>query len=956
VTEQNHDGLKQQLINAIDVVDFIRTNGYPNWSGNEQEKIECPLAATRHEKGDDSSASLSINPNTGAFNCFGCGWKGTSIVGYATDVLYKGKFNTALAVLYSQYVRKTISIDVVNAMHKYLTARPGLMQKIAATRGWNEETIRRLKIGWSTDAKRTYIPIFNLEGYCVDVRLHDTLYRAALVEGKRVPCKGLSGSRTGDFYPLSPAINPFASQEVWLLEGEPDTVLGTQDGLNCVTITGGAGAWKSLDHERLKALASKDVIVCLDNDKAGQEAAKILSERLTAVGVHSLKNVVVPDGKDLSDYFLKHGGSGQTLKQYAIGTEYLIKPTKRSVQTIPLSETSRAEYVGKFVKSSVIISGKAQAPQAVPEVLRLSCKTDEYCGSCPNKHTGTSDYPVKADEPEVLNWLYCKDFARQVKDEMHLPNKCNLLAEVVKWQNIEQVTLIPALSTSKQADEGGYSVRRGYYIGHGVEANATYEIRAMPTVHPKTKESVLLIDSAVGTHDSVSQFRLSTQEIKHLKELFSDDPMKVIKDICKMLSLNHTHIYGRWDIHAAVDLVFHSPRDFSFADTQLPKGSMELLVFGDTRCGKGQVAEGLTRFYDLGQVISGENASFMGLCGGAQKAGDNFQLSWGAIPINHGRLVVIDEFSGLDDTVLGRLSRVRSEGIAEINKGGINTRTRANSRLVWIANPHKGREVSSYVNGVSAIMELVGTNEDVARFDLAVVVMKGEVNVDEINKIHIDQVKSKYTQEDLRKVVLWAWSRKPEHVVFTRQATDYILSAANQLAGMYSATIPLIQGENARFKIAKIAAAIAARCFATEDGTYLRVTERHSRLAVSLIQHFYSRPSMGYRQFSAIEMGSKTLVDEHIIDEFFDNWPIDIRNILIDGLMQADKFGVREVQDWCNTDANISKKFIGMFVRCQAIKQLAQGLYVKKPSFIQYLKTKKKEVPKETKRGRPKTA
>lgn len=937
------DGLKQQLIEAVDVVEFVRKHTHPDWSGNEQDKLSCPMADTRHENGDDSTPSLSINPATGAFNCYGCGWKGTSIVGYATDAVYDGNFNRALGRMFSEYIRETIPAATINNAHKRLLKKGSLVQKIAATRGWTEETIRKFRIGWDSDEKRTIIPIYNLEGMCLDIRMHDTLYRAKLVDGKRVSSKGSRTSRTGDWFPLSPSFNPFTHSEVWILEGEPDAILATQDGLNCITMTGGAGVWSGVEHERLKLFAGKDVVLCLDADKAGQEGARILSERLSAVGVHSLRNVVVPHGKDVSDFFLKYGGSAQALRQYATTAEYIIKPTKKNILTIPLSETSRAEHIGKSVRTNVIISGKADAPQAIPHRMKLTCHSAEYCASCPCKKNGEAEYFAHANDPDSLLWLHAKDPAARVKEELGLGRTCRLNVEVMEWQNLEQVTLIPALSTSSEADKGAYSTRRGYYIGHGIESNQNYEVVAIPTIHPRTKESVLLVEKAVGTYDSVSSFRLSEDEVKHLQGLFNDDPIKIIKDVCRMFAHNHTHIYGRWDVHAAVDLVFHSLKDFTFADVQLPKGSMELLVFGDTRCGKGQIAEGLVRFYDLGQVVSGENASFMGLCGGAQKAGDNFQLSWGAIPINDGRLVVIDEFSGLDQNVLGRLSRVRSEGVAEINKGGINTRTRANTRLVWMANPHKGREVASYANGVSAIMELVGTNEDVARFDLAVVVQKGEVDIATINTAHSQHVNSKYTKDDLRKVVLWAWSRRPEHVVFTRQATEYILEAANRLAEIYSATIPLVQGENVRFKIAKLSAAIAARCFATEDGTFLRVTERHAELAVSLMQRFYSKPSMGYRQFSDIEMGTKTLVDVHELDAFFTGWPKHVRSQLIDGLLSADKFGVREVQDWCDVDGMIAKKFVGQFVRCQAIKQLAQGLYVKKPAFITYLKRMKKD-------------
>tara|TARA_R110002094_G_scaffold145203_1_gene134585 strand:+ start:1364 stop:4210 length:2847 start_codon:yes stop_codon:yes gene_type:complete len=945
--DQHKDDIKQQLVQAIDVVDYIKTTTHPDWDGNEDTKLRCPMASTRHESGDDSSPSFAISPSNGAFRCYGCGWKGTSIIGYATDAVYGGRFKFALAQLFSKFIRQTIDIERIKGYHVNLLKKPRLLQRIAAKRGWTEDIIRRCKIGWDSEAKRTVIPIFNRIGYCLDVRLHDTLHRAPLVDGKRVSSKGYKVSRTGDWFPVSPITNPFKESEVWIVEGESDAIIALQDGLNCVAMTGGAGVFAAVEHDRLKAFEDKDVIVCLDNDKAGQEAAEVLTQRLTAVGVHSLKNIVVPEGNDISDFYLRHGGSAQTLKQYASNAQYLIRPRRRNVETVPLSSSSQAQYMGKTIKTNVIVSGKADAPHVIPQKLSLTCHSLEPCTNCPCKATGKSDYFVHKDDPDILDWLYTKTFDGQVKKELKLARSCQLDVEVKEWQNMEQVTLIPAMSNSRQKDEGDYSVRRGYYLGHGIESNNNYHATATPTIHPKTKESVLLLEKAAGTYDSIDKFNLKPDEVAHLKQLFSDDPKKIIKDICDMLAHNQTHIYGRWDVHAAVDLVFHSPRDFTFADVKLPKGSMELLLFGDTRCGKGQIAEGLVGYYDLGQVVSGENASFMGLCGGAQKAGDNFQLSWGAIPLNHGRLVVIDEFSGLDSATMGKLSRIRSEGVAEINKGGINSRTRANARLIWVANPDKGREVASFANGVSAIMDLIKANEDVARFDLAVVVQKGEVAIEEINTIHTKGIKSKYTKDDLRKVVLWAWSRKPDHVVFTSQATSYIFGAANKLASEYSSSIPLIQGENARFKIAKMAAAIAARCFSTEDGVFLKITERHARLGVTLINHFYKKAAMGYKQFSDIELGTRALVSIDDLDGFFNTWDAVIKTQLVDGLLTSEKFGVREMQDWCDVDANVSKKFIGTLVRCRAVKQLYGGLYVKKASFIGYLKVIKKALDKD---------
>ena len=521
-----------------------------------------------------------------------------------------------------------------------------------------------------------------------------------------------------------------------------------------------------------------------------------------------------------------------------------------------------------------------------------------------------------------------------------------MTVDVQEWQNVQAMTCIPALTDKSSHDKSTYTKQQAYYLGHGLEGNQSYRITATPTSHPRTRESVLLVTAAKNSNDSIKGYSMDTERVAQLKEVFSDDPKQTILDIAEVQAINHTRIYQRWDLHVAVDLAYHSPRDFSFGGHALPKGCLEVLLFGDTRCGKGQVAEGLARFYDLGEVVSGENASFMGLCGGATKVGDSFQLSWGAIPLNHGRLVIIDEFSGLGTDVLGKLSRVRSEGIAEINKGGINDKTLANTRLIWIANPKGGRDIASFSSGIKAIENLVGANEDIARFDLAVVVQKDEVPLEDINIINTTRVESKYTQKDLREIVLWVWSRQPEHVMFTREATEFILKAASYLAQRYSASIPLIQGENARFKLAKMAAAIAGRCFSTPDGELLKVTRRHAKLALSLFKHFYDKPSMGYFDYSRVEGASAKLEMVEELDQFFRMWTHHVRKILVDGMIEAEMFGKQELMDWCGTDGLISKKHLGLLIQSRAIRQSKMGLYTKRPVFIKYLKALKRRLDK----------
>lgn len=761
-----------------------------------------------------------------------------------------------------------------------------------------------------------------------------------------MPVVGMSGGRTGDWFPLNPLCNPFDidQEEIWLFEGEPDAILARQEGLNCVTLTGGVGVWSLIAHSKLTALRGKDVVICFDSDKPGQEGAHAAASRLVASDLQSLKNIVVPRGKDLTDYLLKHNGSMEELRRIVHRTGYLKQPKKRTFDLVPLSKASQAEYIGADVECDVLINAKYHAPHVIPRRMDVQC-IGQKCESCVcgATRTGSLEHHIPPDDPDVVDWLYTRSVELQTKQELGIPAKCKVRIKVREWQNLEHVQMIPALSHSKSQDENEYVNQAGVFTGHGIETNTPYRINCIPTIHPRSKESLLLVTRAQGSVDSIRDFKLSHQEVKDLKKLFrKKTPKQIIREICDYLAYNHTRIYERWDLHAAVDLCFHGPSDIVFCKTPLPKGSIELLLLGDTRCGKGQVAEGLVRFYDIGEVVSGENASLMGLAGGLTTVGDNFSLSWGAIPLNHGRLVVIDEFSGLSDGILGNLSRIRSEGIAEISKGGIQSKTRANTRLIWIANPRKGRAVDSFPSGVSAIMDLVRTGEDVARFDLAMVVQKGEVDIETINRGVVTETQSQYDQGSLRKVLLWVWSRTQSQVTFSRDAEEFILAASMKLANRYSSSIPLVQGENIRYKLAKLSAAVAGRCFSTDNGTNLMVLEKHARTAVSFLKHIYDKPSMGYREYSLLEQDTSELTKLDKLNGWIKTFSKDQKELLVDAMLSQQYVTLQLFMDVLNVERIVANNFIGILYRSQAVRAVEQGKYLKKPAFIKWLKKLRK--------------
>lgn len=933
--------LIDQLVEVIPKIDFIKEM-YPEWNGKSNSNVLCPFD---HDGRSDTHPSLSFNSFTGAWSCKAgsCERRGKNLVGHWIDRYYPDSFTKGLAVLYERFIGPVKSNKEIAQYRAELRARPQVIERITRERGWLYRTMENMRLGWDPKTNRVTIPIYTQEGICTDVRRHDSIRSAPAISGKRVSVLAEHRSHSGVFFPISPRINPFdvSEREIWCVEGEPDAISAWQEGINAITVTGGVVGWGHVTRDLLANFEGKDIIICFDSDSAGKKAAQALAQRLLGVGVTSLKIISVVEGNDIGEFLTQHHGTGEQLKQRAEAAQYNIAPKQRPSATVPLGRTSEAQFIGGLIETYALINGKYHTPHAVPRRIEFSC-VGEACVRCPCV-AGKGEYFVELDSPSALGWLHTKDYSKTLKSELGVSQSCIMHLKVTDWQNMEQVTLIPALRNSSKENKEAWCSREAYYIGHGIEANQSYRMEIMPVVGPRN-ESRLIIQKADNTYDSIKTFHLSEAEVRGLAITMGGSVESTIRGVCQTYARNYTRIYRRWELHAAVDLTFHSPLDFSFASTRLPKGSIELLLLGDTRCGKGQVAEGISRALDLGEVISGENTSLMGLAGGLAKGpSDSWQLTWGALPLNHGRLVILDEFSSLGTDIIGRLSRIRSEGVAEISKGGITSRTRANTRLIWIANPRGGRSVSDFSSGVEGIRDLIGAQEDIARFDLAVVVQRGEVPVEHINRADLKTVDSKFTREVLQKVVRWVWSLSPEDVNFEDGATQFILDQAIALSERYSPNIPLVQGENVRFKLAKLAAAVAGRCFSTPDGTSLVVTLEHAQFAIKFLKHCYDSEAMGYGTYSKLEKQVAELKNHRKLDTWLGQFEDGMRKTLIDGMLSMYAFRVPDLQDWTEQDGIMAKKYASILVQAHAVKMVAGKGYIKRPSFIEYLKNYEKE-------------
>lgn len=313
----------RKLLDAIDKVEFYQ-EVFDGWDG--KSNLPCPFAAERHEKGRDSNPSFVVFSDTGGTFCHACGYKANLVEFWAK---YKGiPMAKATGVLWCRYVEQTIPEEVYLSAARKLQVNKLILEKLRALRGITQATALKFHLGY--DGQRLTIPIFNEEGYCVNIRRYDLFKTNG---PKMVSWKAGFGSAR--LFPVESLRGP----TVFICEGELDAIIGCQLGVDCITPAGGALTWKV---EWSKLFKGKLVYVVPDSDQAGLQGASERLKSLSTAGVSCamLKLPEMKDGKDLTDWVVKHEGTKEKLLALA-------SALNRTGSTLPTGKvTNQAPEIG----------------------------------------------------------------------------------------------------------------------------------------------------------------------------------------------------------------------------------------------------------------------------------------------------------------------------------------------------------------------------------------------------------------------------------------------------------------------------------------------------------------------------------------------------------------------------------------------------------------------------------
>jgi len=831
---------------------------------NGEWDMHCPLHS-------DGTRSASLNVQLGDWYCFaGCG-------GGSVRDLIRLKPDWVPPDAVSSYTGATsrngsnpdgLSEARVSGWHSALMSDDDRIEYLSAERGINISTIENFELGWVKDRRLFTIPIRDAEGTLVNVRY----YNPTPAEGKR-KIWGVTGHNAPRLYPYEALI----SDRIIIGGGEWDILVTIQNGYPAITRTAAENVWRGEWNELFRG---KQVYLAHDADHTGRAANQKVMRALQRIAdVYTIElpyPMTEKHGKDLTDFWKEHDRSDmeQLLKDAtpaskSKATDKKNKEAADDAELVTVLDSFDARAHGQAVRLAVTVKGKREPGYTIPKEIKYECTRDAgaKCQFCPlNATGGEATQHIEASDPIVLQLLDVSNslMMQSLQADAGIPGgKCpRVAADIRQHQAVEVLWARPSLDHSDGSKAESYKNIRLTSVGrHDTLANNSVEVKGALYANPRTQTNEFLAWDIEKTETSVDHFEITPRNISLMKKFQTKGrPLKKLRAISEELSAHVTKIVGRPQMHAMMDLTFHSALAFKFSGQVVGRGWLDTLVIGDTRTGKSEAAEGLVRHYSAGEVVGGESASFAGLVGGLQQlGGKEWAVTWGVIPINHRRLVVIDEASGLSYEEIGAMSDVRASGFAKLTKIQQEV-TLAQTRLLWLSNPRNAK-MSDFTYGVDAIAPLIGNNEDVARFDLAMAVSLGDIPSDVINQPR-EAGTLTYSSEACHALLMWCWTRSPEQIIWAPKAEEAVFKAANDMGSRYTEDPPLVQAANIRIKIARVAVALAGRLFSTDDKfERLIVKVEHVEDAVAFMDSLYSMEGFGYAERSKERLGDRSAAE-----------------------------------------------------------------------------------------------
>ena len=285
--------------------------------------------------------------------------------------------------------------------------------------------------------------------------------------------------------------------------------------------------------------------------------------------------------------------------------------------------------------------------------------------------------------------------------------------------------------------------------------------------------------------------------------------------------------------------MFNSILDFDYGGPM--RGCLDVFFLGDTQVGKSETTGELVKLYNFGHFLSLKTSTTVGLIGGSSKVDGSFCNTIGAIPRQHKRLAVLEEFSGARYDFIKTMTDIRSSNELRLSRVSGELIVPCKLRMITISNPLNDengnpRFLNTFPNGIMPLMELIKSAEDVARYDGFLLIPKVEKR---INPFAYQLVGEPIPREAYRNKINWVATRQINNVIFAEGVESYIWEQAEKMNEKFECNFPLF-GTTTSKKLARFSVALAS-LLVNVDETYenIIVTKEIVDYMVSYLESIY---------------------------------------------------------------------------------------------------------------------
>ena len=881
----------------------------------KETAVCCPFPhhTASGQEYQETNPSAHINLDKGLFHCKVCD-KGLSEVAFIAEILgcsYESaiKISKMFTTKEDRFTWKdnTISQEI---------------QELCLRLGISKEVIEELELKTELGDEIAF-PVF-LYGKVVDVRSYRPQDRANKIRSR-------VGTTTGMIIPFD--IWRQTPEDKWTIicAGEKDMAVTRSNGFNAITLTGGEKALPKI----INPFRNRKVAICYDNDEAGIAGANTLAAFLMQYVkevkvVTNFHEVCKEHGEDLTDFFVKYKKTKADLKNYINNTPAFTREQAKEEQLkrrplITLLEASKPQYINRVVQSNVQVV--ATFEKAMPVPTTIYAKKINTSGDA--KY---NQMLVGEERTWELSENTCQDVLKLVDNnftEEQIRLNIRELLGISKYERdikVEKPTKDTVYqcnvtdlfeATTKDIATIEFTA---YVLKKRLESGRKYLITYKLVPHPyKGQQLVMVILDVEEASDSISNFHI-TDEVKKNLDKFRELEGTVPERINKLTEMVKAFIgYNGYNkLIEAVDLSYHTVLEFNFGTFKNVRGYLDTLIVAESRVGKSSTAESLQRLYGLGAFTSlaGNSATIPGIIGGSTKVNGNYQTRAGLIPMNHRGLVIFEELAKCNSNLVRELTDIRSSNQVRIARvSGVLTLP-ALVRMITLTNVKntgsKIKPINSYPNGIDILVDLIGSPEDIARYDLMLILG------DQGNKI-VDpfwEPVTPFEPEAYQTRIRWVWSRTIDQIIIDKEVGKHILDRCNELNETYDSHIKIF-GTEAWKKVARLAIAMAGYLVST-DSSYEKiiVTKEHVDAAVEYLIDCYDNPTFKLKEYVKMEQLYNTIDDEGVklLQELYNQNP----SIMLQ-LERLSSTNKQNLMAATGLDSELYNKFM---------QRLTQGLFI----------------------------